>query len=1021
MSGSTSSPILVGREAELEAIANAMEIAASGRPRLILLGGEAGVGKTRLVQEVVARASAAGSPVLFGSCLDIGDGGLPYLPMSEALRGLARTLSADELDRALGQARVDLAALVPELAGTNGSQPATPPERSDLSGADRARLFERWIGFIGRLGADAPLLAIVEDVHWIDRASRDLVTFLVRNVTTERVTAILTYRTDELPPGHPTSAWLAELSRAPGGIRMDLDRLDRSAVRKQLETIAGDRLPSDTLARIWRQSEGNPLFAEELLASSAGHADRARPPSLVEILLARTTSLPADALAVLATVAVAARPVDERLLSAVLERPESEVTAALHESIARAILVPDDASGRFRFRHELLREVVEHGLLAGERRGLHEQFATLLEARPELGDPSPAGAAAELAHHWAAAGRVVEAHRSAIAAAAAAETVQAFAEAHLHYERALELEADLPVAERPADAERIEVRRRAADVADLDGDSERATALCREALDLVDADADPTTAGLLHGRLGFLRWVTGDSASALDEHREAVRLVPAEPPSSARARVLGGLGGALMGAGRWLESKAVCEEAIACAIAAGARVDESRARNMLGSDLVFLGQIEAGLDELRQARTIAAETGPAELLVVGHFNLALNLLAADHVGEALAEAEAGRQAARDTGLERRYGMDTAALLGDILLRVGRWDDAEAVTLEGLALDQLDQGTIYLAAVRSRLLALRGEDAEAERRLARIDRTSLDPDVAAFVAAVRAEAALAAGRPESAVAAADEGLAGMADLEEALWVAPVVGLGLTAAAELAEGRKATRDQAAPGASESAAIDQLRGRLDRLARTATTHSSQAWVAHGRAEIARLDGAPDAALWDAVAAAWDEVADSYLASRARLRAAETRLRAEGLRAADVAAPLRAAHSIARSLRAAPLVSEIEALAKRARIDLAPSAPEASETVETPVVPVGPGRPTGRPHGLSERELEVLALVAAGRTNGEIAERLFITRKTAAVHVTHILDKLGVSNRVEAAMIAARLGLADAADTEADARAEA
>jgi tetratricopeptide (TPR) repeat protein len=840
MGGAETSPIIVGRDDDLQRITTALEEAAEGQPRLVLLGGEAGIGKTRLVQEAARRARNAGSPLLFGSCLDIGDGGLPYLPVAEALRGLARSLAPDELEHALGPARRDLAAIAPELGSDEETAPPSGAwsDRPEPSGVDRARLLERWIGFLGRLGSKAPVLAVVEDVHWIDRATRDLITFLVRNLTTERVVAILTYRLDELPTGHSTAGWLAELSRAPGAVRIDLGRLDRSGVRSQLEAITGGRLSGDLVAGIWKRSEGNPLFVEELLAASRRDPGGARPPSLVEILLARTMDLPPSTLEVLATVAVAARPVDERLIAMVLERPERDVVASLREAIARGIVVVDPQLGRHRFRHELLREVVERGLLAGERRSLHERFAVLLEEHPELGDPSPAGAAGELAHHWDAAQRVAEAYRAWIAAARAAEAVQAIAEAHGQFERAIALEPGLPRDDQPAAAERIDLRWRAGDAADLDGDFERATELFREALELVDARADPTTAGLIHGRLGYLRWLTGDSASALEEHREAVRLVPADPPSPARARVLGGLGGALMGAGQWQESKAVCEQAIACAIEAGARVDESRARNMLGSDLVFLGQIEDGLEQLRQARAIAAETGPPEMLIVGHFNLALNLLAADHLDEALAEASAGREATRAAGLERRYGLDSAALLGDILLRLGRWDEGDAVTREALALDPLDEGTIYLAAVRGRLLALRGEADEAKLRLDRIDRSALDPDVAAFVAAVRAESALLERRPNDASDAAAEGLASLAELDEMLWVAPIVGLGLQAMAERAEAARVARDQEGLSALEGD-VAELRQRADRLAAGAATGSARAWAALAMAELARFEG--------------------------------------------------------------------------------------------------------------------------------------------------------------------------------------
>jgi DNA-binding CsgD family transcriptional regulator len=350
-------------------------------------------------------------------------------------------------------------------------------------------------------------------------------------------------------------------------------------------------------------------------------------------------------------------------------------------------------------------------------------------------------------------------------------------------------------------------------------------------------------------------------------------------------------------------------------------------------------------------------------------------------------------------------MDLAALMADVLFRLGRWDEADAAIDEGLALDQRAVGTTYLAAVRARLLAGRGELGVAEEALATIDRSALDPDVAAFVGLARAETALTAGRPAEALAAATEGLEGVAGLDDVVWSAPLVAIGLRAAAESAEMARAETPRARGdgGAHElDRAVAELAGRIPDLEARAVTRSSRAWLAMARAEELRASGTAAAAAWTEAAASWEAVPDPWLAAYARFRAAESALRAEGVRA-DATSLLRAAHTTAARLGATPLRDEIEVLASRARIDLRVD----DGTPATGPLAGVPAPKAVRPHGLSEREIEVLALVAAGRTNGEIAERLFITRKTASVHVTHILAKLGVSNRVEAAMVAARLGL--------------
>ncbi len=1036
-----SSPITVGRERELARIDDAREQAAQDRAAIVIVRGEAGIGKTRLVADAIERARGAGSPILHGACLDLQGEGLPYLPFVEALRNFARTTPRERTLELLGPARADLGRIVPEIAaladdpdpaatrataadgGTAGDAgtgaPAEPPQTS----VDRARLFERVLGFIDRLGAEQPVLAVVEDVQWVDPATHDLITFLVRNVTRERLVAILTCRTDDLAPGHPVLGWLAELGRAPGAIRIDLGRLARRDIERQLTAMHGGPVEEEVLRSIWERSEGHPLFAEELLAA-AGDPERVAQPALVEVLLSRVAALDAAARPIVRALAVAGGPVDELLLGPLLERSAAEVGTALREATAGGVLAvrPD---GRYGFRHELLREIVERELSLGERRDLHERFARALEATPELADERPAAATAELARHWAAANRPVEAHRAALAAAAAAVAVHAFADAHRQFERAFALEPRLPADALPPPIERIDARRRAATAADLGGSPDRAGELIRAALAAAEEHGDPVVSGVLHSRLAFLTWAVGDGEAALAEHRQAVELVPAEPPSTARAAVLGGLGGALMGLGRWADSRPICEAAITCALGTGSAREESRARMNLGSALVALGDVDAGIDELRQAHDLAGPD-PSELRVVIGHNLGLNLLGADRLDEALAVAQAARSEARAGGLERRYGMELAALAADVLVRLGRWDEADDVTTEGLALDQRGKGTPYLAAVLARLLARRGQVADARRRLAVIDGGRLEADLAVLHAIVAAEIALGEGLPELALDAVAAVIDPWLATGDVLWGVPLVTLGLRAAAEQAEALRVNHDASALADLE-AGVGSLREHATSLASRVVSPGAAAWLTTAEAERSRHDGALDPELWRRAIAAWDIAIDPYEAAYARYRFAETELRRAGVKAA-VATELVAAWRSTVALGAAALQTAIETLARRARVPLTAD-PEAVAAIasgqvgagEASASPVanGPGHPAAgsgerRGHGLSAREVEVLRLVAAGRSNGEIGDELFITRKTAGVHVTHILDKLGVSNRVEGAMAAARLGLLET-DAEA------
>ncbi|HYO44643.1 MAG TPA: AAA family ATPase [Candidatus Limnocylindrales bacterium] len=1011
MPATITSPLLVGRDTALLTLTRAITDAAAGAPRFVVVRGEAGIGKSRLVREAGA-SLPDGTLVLTGDCLDIGMGGLPYLPIVEAFRRFARTSDRATVEQIFGHTDGNLGLLFPESVDARGpdrsaspSDPGVVPSPAGLSsGLAQARLFELVLDRLGALSAPGGAVLVIEDVHWIDRATRDLLTFLARNLTDERLAVVLTVREGDLPRSHPILVWLAELERSRETVTVELDRLDRVDVERQLRLIAGDDLAPGVADHIWHRSDGNPMFVEELYAGPAGAADGPR--QLVEALRARVGRLDPLGRTVVEAAAVAARPVDERLLAEVLAIDEAELDQPIRGAIAHGVLALDPATERYGFRHELLREVVERELTPGARRRLHERFARRLEAHPELADTSRAGAAGELAVHFAEAGLAPEAYAHSITAADGAEAVHAYADAHRHLERALDLEARLAgaVADR---AGQVALRGRAADDADLAGDFERALELTRAALELVDASCDPVTAGLLHSRIGYLRWSLGDGRGVLASHEEAVRLVPAEPASPERAKVLGSLGGALMSLGRWQESRVICEGAIACAVAAGATAEESRARNMLGSDLVALGESEAGIAELREACRTARLAGRVDMVIVGHYNLSLNLVAVDRLDEALAEARAGLTAAREAGLERRFGQDLAALIGDVFARLGRIDEADTAVASGLALDPRGRGTVYLSTVRGRLAGIRGDVAETMRRRAEVDLTTQDPDVAAYVAAVAAEALTWADRPDEAAAEAEAGLAAYQGLDETQWCAPLTALGLRAAADMAETARARR----PGAS-AADLDRLvaglRARLDRLARRVTTTSGRGWIALARGELARATGSQDADAWRDAVMAFDAVPEPLTAAYARLRAAEAELQARGLRG-QVVELLAEATAIAERTGAQPLAAALATLAARARIAMPQrSTAQATTTVVVPATPpAADPRAAAMALGLSSREVEVLELVTHGLTNGEIAERLFITRKTAAVHVTHILDKLGVANRVGAAMIGARAGL--------------
>ncbi len=427
-----SAPALIGRESELAELTAALDRADAGTPTIAIVAGDAGIGKTRLVETLVALATERGGRVLAGGCLDLADDGLPYAPLIEGLRGLGRALGPAELQALLGPAAGDLRRMLPGLgpltglpvadpAGPAGSGAGSGDDPGSPSHLDQARLYELILGLFRGLSGDGPGVVVVEDLHWVDRATQDLIRFLVRNLSTERVLLVLTVRTDGLARGDAVAAWLAGLERDPGTVRLDLAPLDLGAVARLLEAVAEAPVEPALVERIHARSGGNPYFVEELFNWERSGARGPLPRTLTETLIAQVAALPDAAQAMLGIVAVGGRAVDERLVAAVAEVPEATVREPIRMAVERGVLVFDLDSGALRARHALLAEVIEASLLPAERRMFHERYATVLVARPELADPSPTGATGELAHHWFAADRPLEAFRASIEAAEAAE------------------------------------------------------------------------------------------------------------------------------------------------------------------------------------------------------------------------------------------------------------------------------------------------------------------------------------------------------------------------------------------------------------------------------------------------------------------------------------------------------------------------------------------------------------------------------------------------------------------------
>jgi DNA-binding CsgD family transcriptional regulator/tetratricopeptide (TPR) repeat protein len=502
--------------------------------------------------------------------------------------------------------------------------------------------------------------------------------------------------------------------------------------------------------------------------------------------------------------------------------------------------------------------------------------------------------------------------------------------------------------------------------------------------------------------VGDHRRVATDEAGALAAFERAERLMTGAPPSAEHARVLSRHARALTLSFQSRKAIPYCEEAIAVARAVGSKAEEAHALTTLGACLADLGELDRSIALYLEARRIAEQVGDAEAIVRTYVNLTHALELAGRDRDALDDARAGYQRARELGQERAVGSYVANNLALTLLNSGHWAECERLTGELLAGDSWDASGLH--EVRSALSTRRGDFAAAREQ---VDRAlHLCPPYFEDGPRLRAaELALWQSREEEAAEAVVQGLRWLAErdpdgdiLERS---SPWYALALRLAADRAERAAARRAPEEVAQAEQQAAPVV-AELDRLAATPTPQARYPIVVcHlllAQAERSRLQRRSDPVRWQAAVDAWERLERPFEAAYARYRQAESLLGMDAPRQ-QAAAALRPAHQTTVRLGAGPLRREIELLAQRGRLRLE----EPGDTTVSPEVPPSPAASLG----LTQREVEVLALVAEGRTNRQIGQALYITPKTASVHVSRILAKLGVAGRGEAAAIAHRLGL--------------
>jgi DNA-binding CsgD family transcriptional regulator len=988
---------MVGRDGELRRLLALLDDADGGQAVAALVSGDAGVGKSRLVSEVTRLAEERGFTVLSGQCAELGDS-VPYLPLADALRGAAQSTGVQDAM----SSRPALGRLLPE--GGYGQL-----DNEIRSGLARQQMFGEVLGLLAELAAATPVLLVLEDLHWADASTRDLVTFLSRMLHRERVALIGTYRTDDLHRRHPLRPVVAELLRLPGVIAVDLAPLAPSALAEHLTAAltsqagGSGRIDATTLNGIVARAEGNAYYAEELLAAWA-HGDQAErqslPAGLAALLLSRVERLSDEAQRVLRAAAAAGRRADDELVQAASGLAPAEYEAAVREAVTHQLLVPDGAEG-YVFRHALLREAVYGDLLPGERTRLHATMSSLLSDEQRLAVP---GTAAELAQHCLASHDIPGAFAASVRAGDEAEQLGAPAEAHRHYDQALALWERVADPEETAGMARGKLGLMSASNAADSGDVERAVHLLRRLRQLImvqaergDEPVDAILASRIGERLAFYLMTMDDykaEAEAVEVALATVEATPADPPTWQYARAVATYANTLLIDDDFVAVREWAARGLDAARAADAPWVQADALVTLGFVSNRSGHNDEAIELLTQAhkQARAAKVLGVELRAAYHLARA-HLERGDLKSGGLIAFE-GTKRANQTGLGLApYGTDVQHLHFQCHYADGKWDHAQEIA-DGFPVRVTSVPEAQLSSMALFIDVARGNPVVAERR------AWIEPFLGArgldgFMArGLFAEHAAWQGDSELALAQAQEAI----DVTfEPPWgfhpssIRPAV-IALSVRADRAVRARASGDEESARAEVEAARELLRVAREGAAFPKRPMfilgpEGRGWLARAEAEFRRASGSNDPAEWEAAIAEFGP-AYVYEVARTRWRLAEAL--AEAGRRDEAGEQWHLAARTADDLHARPLRRALDDLARRARIG------------------------TAEQHGdgvvlaaLTSREREVLRLIAAGRSNREIASVLFIAPKTASVHVSNILGKLGAASRTEAAAIAHREGL--------------
>ena len=992
-----SSLAFVGRRRELARLEAAFQRVGDGQPTMVLLAGEAGVGKTRLTNEFIGTARAGGATVMIGGCLDVGGGGLPYAPFAEAFRTVDREAGQLTTNAGSGAGATELHAMVASLSG-GMSRHADDP--LDSQGA-RARLFDSVLAILARVAAAGPSVLVLEDLHWADGSTRDLIRFLIRNLRAERLLIIGTYRTDELYRDHPFMPLLAELGRAAPVERLDLGRFGPDEVTEQVAGILGAAPTSELIESLVKRSDGLPFYVEELLAVDP-LTGRAMPTTLRDILGRHLATLSRPTLELVQVAAAIRGHIDGALLAEVMEAPEASLSPALREAIDRHVLVAADGvtAPTYAFRHALMQAAAYDDLLPDERVRLHARIADAIDARiarsVEVGLADVSDAAA---HAFAALDQPRALQRS-MQAADACIAAGASREAFEHVNRTLTVWDRVPDAPARAGRARWQTLRLAASLASALGRHDDAVAFAERALldpgsrvrsDRVDLLADLFVYG----------WEISSSDVSSAAASQAYAAVVDTPPDRTKA-----LGVKIYGVEQWrqdkmLESATLLEDALGIAAAIGDRRGWTEIASSLVhtyADLGYIGRVTELMDRIS---TEGSSPDHALRSLVAIVDTIAGSWAAGRYDEAVRVGVTVLDWMSRHNLHIGVRTAVRCFLADTYLEMGRLTDVQRVAEPILEADGVARP--YLQWIRQTLAIAatwQGDLTTARSHLAVLE-AGRGP--AQYYLVAVAEVARAEGRFPSVADAVRASRATAA--QDVTGTCAVLQLGIAAAADAA----ITARQRRRHASEEECATDAAGWLELLEETVEETRVgggpgpviAAFEATARAEIERLLGRSNPTSWRTVVEQWSVIGQQYRAAYGRLRLGEAALVHDRDRAIATL-ELRRARSDAHAIGASGLVTGIDTIARDARLAIV----DAETSVRSSEVD-GTGPAISTSVALTERERAVLRLVAEGHTNREVGDRLSISDKTVSVHVSNAMAKLQSLSRYEAAAAAQRLGL--------------